>query len=188
MRKILLFVVFSISILIIIATVIFGINQNSEYISTSSKNSSTTNIQNGILQTTVEKKAIEPTNSLAPGKSIIGTSISIDQLKTHNLISDCWVGYEGKVYDITSWLTKHPGGVGAILLYCGTATEFEQAFIAKHGKSKVKLFMKVAVYMGDFTDTGKVLSTEVANTGIAGNVKSATSSNNGVVGGDLDDD
>jgi cytochrome b involved in lipid metabolism len=51
--------------------------------------------------------------------------------------NDCWVGYDGKVYDVTSFLPMHKGGPAKIAPTCGTATEFAAAFEAKHGKSKV---------------------------------------------------
>ncbi|MBI2102653.1 hypothetical protein HYT55_02345 [Candidatus Woesearchaeota archaeon] len=82
------------------------------------------------------------------------SGITTMDLQKHNTMSDCWVGYQQKVYDITTWLPKHPGSAKAILPYCGTAAEFEQAFTKKHGKSKVSLFMRVAVFMGDFSPQG----------------------------------
>jgi cytochrome b involved in lipid metabolism len=80
--------------------------------------------------------------------------ISRIELNKHNRMSDCFVAYQQKVYDITTWLPRHPGTAEAILPYCGTAEEFEQAFIEKHGTSKVKLFMKVGVFIGEFEQKG----------------------------------
>jgi len=80
--------------------------------------------------------------------------ISRIELNKHNQMSDCFVAYQQKVYDITTWLPRHPGTAEAILPYCGTAEEFEQAFIEKHGTSKVKLFMKVGVFIGEFEQKG----------------------------------
>ena len=80
----------------------------------------------------------------------IGSSI----LSQHNSQNDCWISYDGKVYDITSWLPKHPGGIDRILPYCGTADEFQNAFRKKHGTSKVSLLMQVGTFMGDFDKVG----------------------------------
>ena len=77
------------------------------------------------------------------------TGITLAQLATHDDKTDCWVGFEDKVYDITSYLSRHPGGVNAIARHCGTVENFENAFAKKHGTRKVSLFMQVAVYMGD---------------------------------------
>jgi len=51
----------------------------------------------------------------------------------HNTASDCWVAYSGNVYDITDFLSQHQAPLDS---YCGTSTEFEQAYSAKHYGSK----------------------------------------------------
>ncbi len=87
--------------------------------------------------------------------SVTGNVISISELAKHSSESDCWVVYQGKVYDLTSWLTKHPGGVEAISPYCGTQG-FEAAFIKKHGDTKASLFFQVAKLTGDFQLKGSL--------------------------------
>lgn len=42
-----------------------------------------------------------------------------EDLSKHNREDDCWVAVDGKVYDITSWIPKHPGGKEMILLSAG---------------------------------------------------------------------
>ena len=78
------------------------------------------------------------------------------ELSKHNKQSDCWVGYNGKVYDITTFLPKHPGSAGALSPYCGTSDEFKQAFEKKHGTSKVNKLMKVGVFIGDLDIAGDI--------------------------------
>lgn len=78
-------------------------------------------------------------------------NVSQNELAKHNTLNDCWVSYKGKVYDITSWLPKHPGTAGAILPYCGSSSAFEQAFTAQHGTTKAGFLVKVGVFMGDFS-------------------------------------
>lgn len=88
-----------------------------------------------------------------------GTSsniISSSELSKHNSESDCWVSYDGKVYDITDFLPVHPGGKDRIMPYCGTSDEFQNAFRKEHGTSKVKVLMSVGALMGDFEVKGKV--------------------------------
>jgi cytochrome b involved in lipid metabolism len=36
--------------------------------------------------------------------------ISWEEIYKHNKLDDCWVVVHGKVYDVTSWVPKHPGG------------------------------------------------------------------------------
>lgn len=75
--------------------------------------------------------------------------VFLSQLAAHNTSSDCWVAYQGKVYDVTGWIPKHPGGANAIARYCGTASEFEAAFNAQHGTSKEETLRKEGVLMGE---------------------------------------
>lgn len=84
------------------------------------------------------------------------SSVSKEELAKHNSFGNCWISYKGRVYDITSFLPKHPGSAGAILPYCGTANEFEQAFTAMHGTSKAGNLMKVGIYIGDFVGVGSL--------------------------------
>ncbi len=46
------------------------------------------------------------------------------ELPSHNLQSDCWLAINGKVYDVTKYISSHPGGAQQIIKYCGQeATE-----------------------------------------------------------------
>jgi cytochrome b involved in lipid metabolism len=83
------------------------------------------------------------------GEMMQDTGISASQLAQHNSTSNCWVAYNGKVYDITKFLPIHPGGTSRIIPYCGTSSEFEQAFTRQHGTSQVGRLMQQGQYMGD---------------------------------------
>lgn len=68
----------------------------------------------------------------------IQTNLAASQVSLHSTQSDCWVVYDGSVYDVTSFLNKHPGGANAITPFCGkTGDEFKIAFEGQHGESKV---------------------------------------------------
>ena len=47
-------------------------------------------------------------------------SYSLAQVASHASASDCWVVVSGKVYDVTSYASIHPGGAQAITNLCGT--------------------------------------------------------------------
>lgn len=106
--------------------------------------------QSEIIQNSVSGEVVQNQNQNS------GSGISINELLKHNSESDCWVAYDGKVYDITNFLPNHPGGINKILPYCGTSGEFQNAFTKQHGTSKVKLLMSVGVLMGDFDIVGSV--------------------------------
>ncbi len=74
--------------------------------------------------------------------------ISRAELAKHNTQSDCWIGYKGTVYDVTSWLPRHPGSAGAIAPFCGTADEFAAAFNKQHGTSREGKLQKEGVNEG----------------------------------------
>lgn len=53
------------------------------------------------------------------------------QVATHNNASDCWTIVNGAVYNVTSWISKHPGGQAAIKGMCGI--DASAAFNDQHG-------------------------------------------------------
>jgi cytochrome b involved in lipid metabolism len=46
-------------------------------------------------------------------------SLTLQEISQHNLAADCWMIINNKVYNLTNYLNAHPGGVNAILPYCG---------------------------------------------------------------------
>ena len=40
-------------------------------------------------------------------------------VSVHKKSNDCWIVVEGKVYDVSGWLDKHPGGKRIIRHYAG---------------------------------------------------------------------
>lgn len=44
---------------------------------------------------------------------------TMQDVAQHNSQSDCYVGYQGVVYDITSYLPNHPGGIRKATQMCG---------------------------------------------------------------------
>ena len=50
--------------------------------------------------------------------------ISMEEVKKHHTIDDCWVVINKKVYDVTDFLSSHPGGLEILVKSGGTdATE-----------------------------------------------------------------
>ena len=69
-----------------------------------------------------------PTNTISPSlnqeatptqeQEVTTQTYSMDQVATHDSSDSCWLVIEGKVYDVTSFVSNHPGGE-AILEGCG---------------------------------------------------------------------
>jgi cytochrome b involved in lipid metabolism len=55
------------------------------------------------------------------------------QVALHASASSCWTVIRGSVYDLTTWISQHPGGEQAILQLCGTDGTDE--FVGQHGGS-----------------------------------------------------
>jgi succinate dehydrogenase/fumarate reductase flavoprotein subunit len=62
----------------------------------------------------------------APAAQRAMKQYSMEEVAKHNKESDCWVVVNGQVLDVTKFLSVHPGGKQAILLFAGkdATTEF----------------------------------------------------------------
>jgi cytochrome b involved in lipid metabolism len=58
--------------------------------------------------------------SITPDDPLAGAPvISVEKLREHKSRKSCWISVDGLVYDVTDWLTKHPGGEIVILNAAG---------------------------------------------------------------------
>lgn len=57
----------------------------------------------------------------SPSNSVSLSGVySMADVATHNTKDDCWAVIDGGVYNLTSWITRHPGGPDKIIPLCGT--------------------------------------------------------------------
>ncbi|MBK9740162.1 MAG: cytochrome b5 domain-containing protein [Actinobacteria bacterium] len=66
----------------------------------------------GLLLTASPSQAADVT--AAPSKSY-----SLSQVKAHNKATDCWSVVGKNVYNLTTWIPKHPGGKTVVTAMCG---------------------------------------------------------------------
>lgn len=45
--------------------------------------------------------------------------LTLEEIAKHNTDTDAWIIYKGKVYDVTDYVKKHPGGEPIIRKYYG---------------------------------------------------------------------
>jgi cytochrome b involved in lipid metabolism len=91
-----------------------------------------------------------PQNLEPPINTDSSKGITLQNLSKHNSKSDCWIVYNNQVYDITSYLPRHPGGPSTITPTCGN-TKFDSAFQGYHGTSYESRLLNAAVYIGAFS-------------------------------------
>jgi len=60
-------------------------------------------------------------------------SYTLASVKAHKSAANCWTVVNGKVYNVTKWIAKHPGGRSMIKAMCGK--DATAAFKGQHGFS-----------------------------------------------------
>ncbi len=55
------------------------------------------------------------------------------QVKAHRTASNCWTVVNSRVYNVTGWVSKHPGGSSRIVAMCGR--NGSAAFNSQHANS-----------------------------------------------------
>ena len=67
----------------------------------------------------------------APSPKPAPADITMAQVAAHGGEASCWTAIGGQVYDLTAWISEHPGGERAILSICGK--DGTAAFQGQHG-------------------------------------------------------
>ena len=103
------------------------------------KNQNSIDVKNtdiSISQTANSSKPI--TKNLPPvSKSIQqAQTYTLAEISTHNNQSSCWTIINGKIYDITSFISSHPAGVRKILEGCGIDATNLYGRVGAHDQSK----------------------------------------------------
>lgn len=75
------------------------------------------------VKTDILVAATPPVNIVKP------TETPLQKVTRHNQKNNCWIIYQGSIYDITAYFGSHPGGDQLMLQYCGK--DATQAFDSK---------------------------------------------------------
>uniref|UniRef100_A0A6U7XZC0 Cytochrome b5 heme-binding domain-containing protein n=1 Tax=Eutreptiella gymnastica TaxID=73025 RepID=A0A6U7XZC0_9EUGL len=67
-----------------------------------------------------------------------------EQIAKHNTEEDCWIVVNGKVYDVTTFLEDHPGGIESITAVAGTDSTDDFEAVA-HSKPAIEMMAKYQV-------------------------------------------
>ncbi len=68
------------------------------------------------------------------------------QVAQHKTEADCYTAISGAVYDLTAFVTKHPGGDRAIFKICGI--DGTSAFQNQHGGQQKQMELLVTFKIG----------------------------------------
>jgi cytochrome b involved in lipid metabolism len=81
---------------------------------------STTSTQNATTTTSVSSGNPVPTSppAAAPTQAPVAAT-PMSQLSSHSTPSDCWMAISGNVYNVSAFLSAHPGGAPIMIPYCG---------------------------------------------------------------------
>lgn len=101
----------------------------------------------------VETQAPEQTQDPAPAPEPepepepVESKYSMANIAKNNSTSSCWAAISGKAYDLTDWISRHPGGAGAIVSICGT--DATSVFQGRHGGQSGPASSLSAYLLGD---------------------------------------
>lgn len=84
------------------------------------------------VQGDVSRGEVTPTPvvSATPTPTATIAGYTMEQVKANNTAQKCWSAINGQVYDLTTWISSHPGGAAAITSLCGT--DGTSAYINQH--------------------------------------------------------
>lgn len=68
-------------------------------------------------------------------------------VEAHAVKNDCWTTIHGGVYDLTTWVSRHPGGENAIIKLCGT--DGSESYTRKHGDNPIMQAALVLLKIGE---------------------------------------
>ena len=81
---------------------------------------------------TTPREAPAKTPEVPPEPAAISEPVfTVAAVAGHSTSDDCWAIVNGSIYDLTQWISAHPGGSGPIESICGV--DATAAFTNKHG-------------------------------------------------------
>jgi cytochrome b involved in lipid metabolism len=126
-----------IAILVIIGIIFVAKRENND----TSINTNPTPVVN-IVATTTNATSTDPLLNATTTKIYTMTDVAM-----HSNVNSCWAAISGKVYDLTTWIPKHPGGPDKILAICGK--DGTSAFMGQHGSNEKIVAGLQTFYIGN---------------------------------------
>jgi predicted heme/steroid binding protein len=92
-----------------------------------------------VITETIEEQAVD---------AVTGATVQLEEFLKHNTEEDCWIVYEGKIYDYTD-APRHPNMDKVFFQHCGKPSGFEEGAKAKHSGSSEERVANFGTYIGD---------------------------------------
>ena len=80
-----------------------------------------------------EKGTVEDEQAAESQSASPATTFTAAQVAQNSDTTSCWASVDGSVYDLTEWISEHPGGSREIEALCGT--DATAAFQRQHGSN-----------------------------------------------------
>lgn len=89
-----------------------------------------------VVQDVTKPGSTNPIQTAIPSTSVLPTApqtrvLSMAEVQAHSSEASCWTAISGKVYDVSAFIKKHPGGDRNILRICGI--DGTRLFTGQHG-------------------------------------------------------
>ena len=94
-----------------------------------------------------KQPAATPSTSSSSTQDSGTKSFTKAEVAAKNKASECWTIIGNKVYDLTNWVSRHPGGSSSIASLCGI--DGTSRFKNQHGSSGKPNFTLDGYYIGD---------------------------------------
>lgn len=82
------------------------------------------------IPSSTSKPVVTPSPTPSPTPTVVSSKYTMEEVKKRNSANECWSVINGKVYNLTKWISIHRGGPQAILFLCGK--DGTSAFNAQH--------------------------------------------------------
>jgi cytochrome b involved in lipid metabolism len=89
-------------------------------------------------------KATTPTPTATATPTTTSNALTLARVKENNTASSCWSIINGNVYNLTTWISSHPGGKSAITSLCGI--DGTSAFNSQH-RNESRPESRLATYL-----------------------------------------
>jgi hypothetical protein len=90
-----------------------------------------------------------PTPTPSPTPTVAKSGYTMADVRANATPAKCWSAIDGNVYDLTRWISSHPGGASPIRFLCGI--DGTNAFKAQHANQSSPMARLSSYFLGPLT-------------------------------------